>query len=182
MTDATPTKPFEPVDAETMGTTLEAIIQTGLDDHMRWTQGFLDWRTTQISQMAPMHPQAEFEFINRQQGMIRYMEAFKGPAAQLQAAGYSRLAAMLSHRIQGLGSLLGTFQSTGAKMAADNVQTANAVSAALSGMAAANLAAGQANMKLGADTFAQVSKMQADGMAAQRASFDGMVNRWKSAF
>ena len=162
------------LDAKGVSEGIAAILASLFEEHMQWNNGFLQWSNQQLMYGQPIPPQADADFINRQNWIIGHMKRFEAPAQILARAGDRALADAVKFYADGLTKLLKDFQATKGRIAADDAATAGKIAAINDKMHADTLAGGAARLKMQQDTFRDTFEMNAKTMADQRASFERM--------
>jgi len=166
------------LDLAALSEAIGAILENSVNEHMKWNQGFLEWCNAQLMNFQPIPPQANQDFINRQNWIIGYIKRFEAVGEMLAAAGNRSLADRIDNYSDGLTKLLTSYQTTSRGMAAEDAQTQKNVGQIIDKMNADSLAAGAARMGLQKQTFAETFETNSKTMADQRASFERMANKW----
>ena len=110
-----------------LASALKVIVEDAAAEHMRWCEGFMQWRGNMIASMQQVPIQAEIDYSERLKGIITFLEKFVVPASILAEAGELAFKATLDNMLKGYRSLAGTFDSTNAQMQADNAAAAIAI-------------------------------------------------------
>lgn len=166
------------LDLATLSEAISSILDSSFNEHAQWNQGFLEWCNAQLMNMQPVPPEADRDFINRQNWIIGYIKRFEAVGDMLARAGNRTLADRVDNYVDGLTKLLASFQATKRAMAADDAATQTKVSGIMDKMNAESLAAGAGRMGLQQQAFNQTFEMNSKTMADQRASFERMANKW----
>lgn len=155
-----------------------AILEQSVNEHMQWNQGFFEWCNGQLMNFQPIPPQANMDFINRQNWILGYVKRFEAAGAILAKAGNRLLADRVDNYEDGLKKLLASFQSTQQNIAAGNAATQTKVGGIMDKMNADNLAASAARHGIQKQTFNTTFEMNSKAMADQRASFERMASKF----
>jgi hypothetical protein len=162
------------LDLASLSEALIPLIDQAVNEHMQWTQGFFQWCNAQLTNFLPVPPQADMDFINRQNWIIGYVKRFEPAAGMLARAGERSLADAVARQSATMTKMLVDFNASKSSMAAGDAATQANIRGINDKMAADNLAAGAARMKMQKDSFTETFEMNNKAMADQRASFGRM--------